>query len=88
MYKLIVFTISSDSTTKQYIQEQLESISKLKPNLPIEHVNENDDRLNLFIRHSDKFPAYLITKLDRRKSTLNGKLTFEDLYDWVNSNVA
>lgn len=87
MYKLIAFTPENDIVIKAYVTEQLEAISKLFPELAIEHVNENDNRLALYVKRPDRFPAFLITKNSIRKTSINAKLTNEVLIDWLNSNL-
>lgn len=82
---LVAVTDFNDSVTTDYVKNQIQSISNSFPDLAIEHVNSDNDIMQRYARYPGRLPAFFILKNGARMSTLQAKVTTEQLFDWVSS---
>lgn len=84
-HKIVGFAYS-DSNNLSYIKNQLDAIKNAFPNLETELANENDSRLlHLSPNHRKYLPTYMILKNDAYKTHRNGKYTYNQVVEWINS---
>lgn len=81
--KLVAVTDSTNPTMSEYVQTQLDAIANLFPELAIEHVNENNNIMQLYERYPGRLPAFFVLKNNSRMGVLQSKVTTEQLIDWV-----
>lgn len=84
---LVVFTHSSNQLTSEYIENQIQSIKMLFPELEIEHVNETDSRLVQYAWYPERFPCFILFENGVRKSVLHAKLHDHEAIEWVRANL-
>lgn len=87
MYNLLIFVYSSDSSLLEYIQNQIIAIQNLFPELPIETVNEFDDRLVMYNNKPDRFPCFMIFEEGFYKTSINGKFENDYVISWLTNNL-
>jgi hypothetical protein len=80
---LVAVTDFNDSVTTQYVKNQLESISNSFSDLSIEHVNSDNSIMERHARYPGRLPAFFILKNEIVMSSLQAKVTTEQLLDWV-----
>ena len=85
--KIIAFSLSSDIVNTEYMQNQLDAISIIFPEVQIEHVNENDPRLALYSNTPDRFPCIIMFRDGARKKVTHAKFTERDFVEWVVDNL-
>jgi hypothetical protein len=84
---LIAVSDSTNTVMIQYIDSQLEAISKTFPELTVEHVNENSDVMKQYARYPNRLPAFFIFKNDVKKCVLQAKIDTPELINWVSKNI-
>jgi hypothetical protein len=85
--KIIAFSLSSDIVNTEYMQNQLDAISIIFPEVQIEHVNEHDARLALYSNTPDRFPCIIMFRDGARKKVTHAKFTERDFVEWVVDNL-
>jgi len=80
----ILIAVSS-SALSEYVENQLQAIKNLYPELTTQHVNETDSVMELYARYPGRLPAFFIFKNGARMSSLQAKVTTEQLIDWFKS---
>jgi hypothetical protein len=75
----------SNDILSEYVQNQLDAISKTHPDLVIQHVNENDPIMQRYARYPDRLPAFFIIKNGARMASLQAKVNTEQLLSWISS---
>lgn len=85
-YKLVAFVYSSDSIISEYINNQIQAISILFPELETEVSNENDTRLVLYSTTPDRFPSFMLFEDNIFKTGIVGKFNDDELFSWVSNN--
>lgn len=85
--KIIAFSLSSDIVNTEYMQNQLDAISIIFPEVQIEHVNEHDARLALYSSTPDRFPCIIMFRDGARKKVTHAKFTERDFVEWVVDNL-
>jgi hypothetical protein len=82
---LIAVSDSTNPVISEYVQNQLEAIKNLYPELTIEHVNETNEIMDRYARYPNRLPAFFVLKNGARMSSLQAKVTTEQLIDWFKS---
>lgn len=79
MYKLLIINQSSLTDVQNYIDLHI------LPNLdiPVEVVDENDERLSLYAKHSNRFPIFVLFKNNVKLSVKYGKHSKADINNWI-----
>lgn len=82
---LVAVTDFSDSVITEYVNNQIQAIANSFPELVIEHVNSDNDIMQRFARYPGRLPAFFILKNGARMSSLQAKVSTEQLIEWVSS---
>ena len=82
---LVAVSDSSNQLMIEYVQNQLDAILQLHPELTVQHVNENDDIMQRYARYPGRLPAFFVLKNGARMSSLQSKVSTEQLIDWFKS---
>ena len=85
--KILAFSYSGDPINIEYLQNQLDAISILFPEVEIEHVHETDARLALYSTTPDRFPCLMMFKDGARKKVTHAKFSDRDFVEWVVDNL-
>lgn len=85
MFKLLCVTISSQPSTIEYVDSQIQAISNSFPDLVIEHVHEDNEDYASFCRRSNRFPAFLLFEREVYRTEFIGQVETQQLLDWLTS---
>jgi len=82
-HELIAFTDVNNDTITPEVTEYVSFVNSNISDISTEIVNSNDSRYTKFIMKQGRFPCFLVLKNNSRKAVLYGKVTEEELLDWV-----
>jgi hypothetical protein len=75
----------SSSTMSEYVENQIQAIKNLYPDLETQHVNETDPIMERHARYPGRLPAFFIIKNGAVMSSLQAKVTTQQILDWFTS---